>query len=296
MKSRPETASIELGMTSCEAELARRPSRGRCRSSRRRGRRLRAAAGRPPGARRRSASGRGRASRSRRAGGGRGRPAGRAAGGCSRASASRRARRRGRAGPRISARDRGRARPRPASRVYMARSVATWSLRERAVCSRPPTGPAISVSRRSIAMWMSSSSGAKGKRSSAELCFDGVQAGEQRVAILLGDDPLRGEHPRVRTRLGYVLGPEAAVEADRGVQALEVRVLGLVEAGHLGESMGSRLAPPTRCDTQRIGACFSQVSSASIRIRPPITARIRFWRFKPPRGDSFFLAILGDRT
>src|SRR4051794_36384375 len=37
-------------------------------------------------------------------------------------------------------------------------SVATWSLRERAVCSRPPTGPTISVSRRSTAMWMSSSS------------------------------------------------------------------------------------------------------------------------------------------
>jgi hypothetical protein len=39
----------------------------------------------------------------------------------------------------------------------MAMSVATWSLRDRAVCSRPPTGPAISVSRRSTAMWMSSS-------------------------------------------------------------------------------------------------------------------------------------------
>src|SRR3954469_22426635 len=44
-----------------------------------------------------------------------------------------------------------------------ATSVATWSLRERAVCSRPPTGPAISVRRRSIAMWMSSSSAANGK-------------------------------------------------------------------------------------------------------------------------------------
>ena len=42
-------------------------------------------------------------------------------------------------------------------------SVATWSLRERAVWSLPPTGPAISVSRRSIAMWMSSSSSRNGK-------------------------------------------------------------------------------------------------------------------------------------
>jgi hypothetical protein len=31
-------------------------------------------------------------------------------------------------------------------------SVATWSLRERAVWSLPPTRPAISVTRRSIAM------------------------------------------------------------------------------------------------------------------------------------------------
>ena len=43
------------------------------------------------------------------------------------------------------------------ARVNIAMSVATWSLRERAVCSLPPTGPTISVRRRSIAMWMSSS-------------------------------------------------------------------------------------------------------------------------------------------
>ena len=49
----------------------------------------------------------------------------------------------------------------------MATSVATWSLRERAVCSRPPTGPTISVSRRSIAMWMSSSPSANGNVPSA---------------------------------------------------------------------------------------------------------------------------------
>jgi hypothetical protein len=33
----------------------------------------------------------------------------------------------------------------------------------------PPTGPAISVSRRSTAMWMSSSSGANGERARVEL-------------------------------------------------------------------------------------------------------------------------------
>src|SRR3954469_21929547 len=49
--------------------------------------------------------------------------------------------------------------PSACARVNIAMSVATWSLRDRAVCSLPPTAPTISVSRRSIAMWMSSSSG-----------------------------------------------------------------------------------------------------------------------------------------
>ena len=113
-----------------------------------------------------AAARRARASRSTRAGGVRGRRAGRAAGGCSRASASRRGARRGR---RARSGVRGR-RPAPHARgraTYIATSVATWSLRERAVWSFPPTGPAISVSRRSIAMWMSSSSSRNGKLPSA---------------------------------------------------------------------------------------------------------------------------------
>ena len=139
----------------------------------------------PPGlrgGRRRTAGGRGRASRSRPAGDGRDRPAARAAGACSPASASRRARAPARAarpsarGMRCSARS-------AASRVYIARSVTTWSLRERAVCRRPPTGPASSVRRRSIAMWMSSSPSANGKRAVAQLGLDGVEARQQRVAV-----------------------------------------------------------------------------------------------------------------
>ena len=42
-------------------------------------------------------------------------------------------------------------------------SVATWSLRERAVWSRPAAAPIFSCSRRSMFMWMSSSSGRHGK-------------------------------------------------------------------------------------------------------------------------------------
>ena len=70
-----------------------------------------------------------------------------------------------------------------ASRTNSATSVATWSLRERAVWSLPPTGPAISVRRRSTAMWMSSSSSRNGKRPVAQLGLDGVEAREQRVAV-----------------------------------------------------------------------------------------------------------------
>ena len=105
------------------------------------------------------------------------------------------------------------------ARVNIAMSVATWSLRERAVCSLPPTGPTISVRRRSIAMWMSSSSSRNGNSAVVELLLDPLEAGEDLVAVALGDDPARREHARVRARLLDVVGRQAPVEADRGVQA-----------------------------------------------------------------------------
>jgi len=52
--------------------------------------------------------------------------------------------------------------------VYLSHHLLAyfWKLRrDRAVCSLPPTGPASSVSRRSIAMWMSSSPSLTSKRS-----------------------------------------------------------------------------------------------------------------------------------
>jgi len=48
---------------------------------------------------------------------------------------------------------------RSASTVQSRVLVATWSLRLRTVWSFPPTGPTSSVSRRSLAVWMSSSPG-----------------------------------------------------------------------------------------------------------------------------------------
>ena len=231
MKSRPETASIEFGDDLAEAELrGDLPAVGVEVDARERARAERQAAGLVLG------EGKARAVAREHPEVGeqvmaRGRPAGRAAGGCSRAAASRGAPRRGRAATPISS-------PIAAcataarSRVYIARSVTTWSLRERAVCSRPPTGPASSVRRRSIAMWMSSSSAAKGKRPSRSSSSTASSPAEQRVAILRGDDLRARQHPRVRARLRDVLRPQPPVEVDRGVQALEVGVLGFAEAGH----------------------------------------------------------------
>ena len=110
--------------------------------------------------------------------------------------------------------------------------MATWSLRERAVWSLPPTGPTRSVRRRSTAMWMSTSSGANGNvppASSAATWSSPLRSG---VALVLGDDPRRREHRRVRARLRDVMRPEPAVVADRGVELAEDRVVRLREARH----------------------------------------------------------------
>jgi ribosomal protein S18 acetylase RimI-like enzyme len=93
-------------------------------------------------------------------------------------------------------------------------------------------GPDELVSRRSIAMWMSSSSGREREGPAVELLGHAVQPGQQLVAIGVGDDPGRRQHRRVRPRLLDVVGPEAPVEPDRGVELLEDRVLGLGEARH----------------------------------------------------------------
>jgi len=70
------------------------------------------------------------------------------------------------------------------------------------------------------------------KRPLYQLALDLVQAGQQLVAVRVGDDPSGRQHPCVGTRLRDVLRPQAPVEPDRGVQALKVGVLGLAETGH----------------------------------------------------------------
>ena len=72
---------------------------------------------------------------------------------------------------------------------HSRRSVATWSLRLRAVCSLAPAGPASSVTRRSTAVWMSSSDWANANVPSAISVVDGVERGEHGVALGLGEQP-----------------------------------------------------------------------------------------------------------
>ena len=79
-------------------------------------------------------------------------------------------------------------------------------------------------------MWMSSSVGLEGEALLAQLGFDEVEPGEQRVAIGRADDRACGEHARVRARGRDVLRPQAPVERDRGVQGAEGWILGLAEA------------------------------------------------------------------
>ncbi len=72
----------------------------------------------------------------------------------------------------------------------------------------------------------------EGKAPLGELGLDGVETAQQLVAVGRRDDRARGQHAGVGARLRDVLRPQPAVEAQRGVQALEVGMLGLAEAGH----------------------------------------------------------------
>ena len=89
-------------------------------------------------------------------------------------------------------------------------SVATWSLRERAVCSLPPTGPddlgQPPLDRHVDVLVV----GLERERAAVELACDAVEPAQQLVAIGVGDDPAGREHRRVRARLLDVVRARAA--------------------------------------------------------------------------------------
>ena len=73
-----------------------------------------------------------------------------------------------------------------------------------------------------------------------DIRLDGPQAGGDGVAVVVGDDALGGEHPRVRDRACDVLAVEPAVEGDGGSVRLDERVGGALEAAapELGFAVG----------------------------------------------------------
>ena len=68
-------------------------------------------------------------------------------------------------------------------------------------------------------------------------------------AVGLRHDSLRREHPRVCAGLRDVVRPQPPIEADRGVQRLEGRVLWLGEARHAGAAAYAALSPSAICAT-----------------------------------------------
>ena len=107
------------------------------------------------------------------------------------------------------------------SRSQSLRSVATWSLRERPVCSRLPASPTSAVSRFSMLKWTSSRSLDQGNSprsiSARIVCMPALDRRE-----IVGAQHARGgQHARVRERALDVDGGEAAVEIHRRRVALD---------------------------------------------------------------------------
>ena len=80
---------------------------------------------------------------------------------------------------------------------------------------------------------------------SRELALDRVEAGEQRVAIGLGDDPARGEHARVRARLRDVLRPQPPIEVERACSGAGSRGAGARGSATRRQSTAARRPGPS---------------------------------------------------
>ena len=113
-----------------------------------------------------------------------------------------------------------------------------------------------------------------GTRPSSSSASTRVEPAEQRVAVGVADDPGRGEHRRVRARLLDVVGPEPPVEADRGVQLAEDRVLWLREARHPAIMPAMEVVVrPARPRTPRDGLLYALGRAVLRRLRRRRRAR-----------------------
>ena len=107
-----------------------------------------------------------------------------------------------------------------ASRTQRRKSTATWSLRERAVCSRPAAGPTISLKPAFDVHMDVLERARERKRPCLDFAFDLGETPRDRLGVGGFDDALAGEHGEMGLGAGDVLGGELAVEFDRGVDLL----------------------------------------------------------------------------
>ncbi len=104
-------------------------------------------------------------------------------------------------------------------------SVAIWSLRLRPVWSRPPAAPDISVTRRSIAVWTSSSPGLNSKLPSASSCFGRCQGRQQGGGLLYRKQPAALEAEHMSPAAIYVVTSQATVKREALSKGEELRRL-----------------------------------------------------------------------
>ena len=153
------------------------------------------------------------------------------------------------------------------SRSQRRTSVATWSLRERPVCSLPPSGPMSSLRRRSFAVWMSSSSSCGANCGASQLVrrcekgggthnaigpllAHGGEAGNHALLLGGGEDADTGEGLGVRDGAADVDGGHALVVLERLVECVHPAGVSAVhgrahdERGSQGIGLSGEAAAP----------------------------------------------------
>ena len=123
-----------------------------------------------------------------------------------------------------------------ASRDQSRRSVATWSLRLRPVCSFRPTSPRRSISACSTCMWMSSSSCRNGSSPRSSNNADLDQGLFDLLTLVPGQQADLGQHLRVRDRAGDVVRVQPVIEADALGERFDPSVGGIVEHATAGRT------------------------------------------------------------
>ena len=110
------------------------------------------------------------------------------------------------------------------SRRYRRRSSATWSLRLRAVWSRPPASPIFSIRRHSMCMWMSSS--AASQRRAPRAISSRISSSPWTIlpASALDTMPHLPRHLGVGDATLDVIGGQPLVEMDGGGERLHLLV------------------------------------------------------------------------